>query len=301
VQWQRIASEAVTEPARGWWAVGAGSVRVEPAEHVEEHDADEFAFVVAHDLKQPLQGIRAYCELLSDGYGDRLDGEGRRHLDTVVRLCDRLAGSISGLLRYYHSGQINPSDAEVDLNGVVEGVVEAVRPVLASRRASVQVADRLPAVRCDAVLVGEVFHNLISNGLKFNESREPRVEIGVAGGDPPAISVRDNGIGIPDEHHEAVFAIFRRLHGRGRYEGSGAGLAIVRKIVESHGGRIWLQSEPGRGTTFYFTLGPARGKPHPTKSLTRPPHWATLGGRLVSPQAGGVREQERQARGPAQQ
>ena len=270
-----IGQETATAPARGWWAVGARSVRVEPADHFDPDAEEEFAFAVAHDLKQPLQGIRAYCELLQDDYEEQLDAEGRRRLNVLIKLCDRLAGSISGLLQYCRSGEITASDAEVDLNAVVDDVVEAVRPVLDARRGLVEIVDRLPAVRCDATLVGEVLTNLISNGLKFNESPRPRIEIGALPGDPPVFYVRDNGIGIPDEHHEDVFAMFRRLHGRERYEGTGAGLAITRKIVESHGGRVWLESEPGVGTTFFFTLAPAPREPRDAKSLTQPPHWAS--------------------------
>jgi light-regulated signal transduction histidine kinase (bacteriophytochrome) len=139
----------------------------------------------------------------------------------------------------------------------------------------VRVVDPLPVVQGDALLIGKVLANLISNGLKFNQSEIPQVEIGALAGNPPVIYVRDNGIGIPKQYHDEIFTIFRRLHGRARYEGSGAGLTIVRKIVESHGGRVWLESEPGRGTTFFFTLGPARGEATPAKPPTQPPHWAT--------------------------
>jgi len=270
-----IDQETVTAPTRGWWAVGARSVRVEPADHFEPDAEEEFAFAVAHDLKQPLQGMRAYCELLQDDYEDELDAEGQRRLSVLIKLCDRLSGSISGLLRYCRSGEITPSDAEVDLNAMVDDLLDALRPVLDARRGLVEIVDRLPAVPCDATLVGEVLTNLISNGLKFNESDRPRVEIGFLPGDPPVFYVRDNGIGIPEEHHEDVFAMFRRLHARDRYEGTGAGLAIVRKIIESHGGRVWLESEPGVGTTFFFTLAPAAREPRDAKSLTQSPHWAS--------------------------
>jgi signal transduction histidine kinase len=127
-----------------------------------------------------------------------------------------------------------------------------------------------------------VFANLISNGLKFNESPQPWVEIGTSRSRALTIYVRDNGIGIPREHHQTIFALFRRLHSRKRYSGTGAGLAIVRKIVESYGGRVWVESEPGRGSSFYFSLGPAppaaaavRPDPAQTrKPAAKPPHWS---------------------------
>jgi chemotaxis family two-component system sensor kinase Cph1 len=272
MQGQAVAGDAVAARS-GWWALGARSVRVETPESDGDH-ADDFAFVVSHDLKQPIQGIRAYCELLLDDYHDALDAEGRRRLNVLIRLCDRLAGSISGLLQYYRAGKVPPARDEVDLGTLAAEVVETFRPVIESRRASVEMVDPLPVVQCDASLVAAVLGNLISNGLKFNQSDEPRVEIGCLAGDPPVIWVRDNGIGIAEQDREEVFVIFRRLHSRQDYEGTGAGLTIVRKIVEAHGGRIWLESEPGRGTTFFFTLGPPTSDSKPAETPSSHPHWA---------------------------
>jgi two-component system, chemotaxis family, sensor kinase Cph1 len=121
-----------------------------------------------------------------------------------------------------------------------------------------------------------VLGNLIINAMKFNESEQPSIEIGVANRQPPTIFVRDNGIGIAREHHETIFAPFSRLHSHKQFDGSGLGLAIVRRIVESYGGRVWLESEPGQGSTFYFSLAPAFA---PTENLAEspspagPPHW----------------------------
>jgi chemotaxis family two-component system sensor kinase Cph1 len=247
----------------------AGAV---PVDHADR-DPHDFALLVAHDLKQPLQGIRAYCEILVEDYEEKFDADGRRRLHALVTLCDRLAGSIDDLLDYSRAGQLRPSDGDVDLNAVVDEVVRDFRPIIDSRRVSVRVVDRLPVVRGDVTMLGKVFGNLISNGLKFNRSGRPSVEIGVLAGDLPVIYVRDNGIGIAPEHHQEVFTIFRRLHSRREYEGSGAGLTIVRRIVESHGGRIWLESEPGRGTTFFFTLGSAPVETKASHPAATRPHW----------------------------
>ena len=127
-------------------------------------------------------------------------------------------------------------------------------PAIDRRTARVDVKGQLPTVAADGVWVGEVFRNLIANALKFNDHQRPQVEIGCLDGG--TIYVRDNGIGIPACHHEAIFAMFRRLHGRDKYEETGAGLAFVRKIVEAHGGRVWVESQPDHGSTFYFTLSP---------------------------------------------
>ncbi len=236
-------------------------------------ELDDFASVVSHELKEPLAGIRAYCEILLEDYEDKFDAHGRARLSALVEMGDRLAASIDRLLAYSRIGRVPRGDTDVDLNGMVEAVLRTLRPTLDPQHAAVRVVGRLPLVKGDAVLIGQVFGNLISNGLKFNDDKWPRVEIGSLPGDPPAVYVRDNGIGIAQEYHQEVFAIFRRLHSPDKYEGFGAGLTIVRKIVESHGGRIWIESEPGRGTTFFFTLGPPSADAPTSEPGTRPPHW----------------------------
>ena len=235
-------------------------------------ELDDFAYIASHDLKEPLRGISGYCQILREDYQERLDDEGRRRLDALIEMCSRLGGLIESLLTYSRAGKVRPAETGIDLNRVLHRTLESLRPAIDERGASVQVVDRLPRVNGDAALVDMVLANLISNGLKFNRSERPEVEIGCLVGDPPTIYVRDNGIGIAAKHHEAIFAIFRRLHNRNEYEGSGAGLTIVRKIVESHGGRVWLESEPGRGSTFFFTLAPC-GEAPAARPSAKPPHW----------------------------
>jgi len=263
---------AETDPARVQRQASQPKVRAEQPDRVE-CGAEEFAFIVSHDLKEPLRGIQAYCQILLEDYEHKLDATGRRRLGALARMCDRLAHSIDGLLTYCRIGQVQSAHEQVDLNAVVDDVLHTFRPMIDSRRASVRVAGRLPTVKGDAVLIGEVLVNLVSNGLKFNRSERPQVEIGCIAGQVPTIYVRDNGIGILEQYHEEIFTIFRRLNSRREYEGSGAGLTIVRRIIESHGGRVWLESEPGRGTTFFFTLGPATTEAVPAKPPTGPPHW----------------------------
>jgi len=242
-------------------------------------ELDDFAYIASHDLKEPLRGISAYCEILLEDYHERLDETGRQRLLKLVDLCQRLENLITDLLTYCRVGGVRPATTGIDLGEVVDEVLETLGPAVDRRQALVQVASRLPVVTGDPTLIGIVLSNLVANGLKFNQSPQPRVEIGCLPTQPPTIYVRDNGIGIPREHHETIFTIFRRLHGRSQYEGTGVGLTIVRKIVQSHGGRIWLESEPGAGTTFYFTLGPEEEKP--SAAGPKAPHWAeraTVGG-----------------------
>jgi len=231
-------------------------------------ELDDFAYVASHDLKEPLRGIRAYCDVLLEDYYQRLDADGRRRLAALGTMCDRLGTLIDNLLTYCRVGRVSPSREKVDLGAVVSEVLQTLDPAIRQRNARVRVAPGLPVVSGDATLIGMALANLVTNGVKFNLSRRPRVEIGVLTRRPAVVYVRDNGIGIAREHQEAVFEIFRRLHSRTQYEGSGAGLTIVRKIVEAHGGRVWLESEPGRGSTFYFTL--ARDQ---QRTGARPPHW----------------------------
>jgi light-regulated signal transduction histidine kinase (bacteriophytochrome) len=161
---------------------------------------------------------------------------------------------IDDVLTYSQIGRKQPEPQEADLGEIVADVLETLGPAIDGRAARVRVKGRLPRLAADRVWVGEVFRNLIANALKFNDREQPRVEIGCKDGG--TIYVRDNGIGIAACHHGAIFAMFRRLHGRDKYEGTGAGLTFVRKIVEAHGGRVWLESRPGHGSTFYFTLSP---------------------------------------------
>jgi PAS domain S-box-containing protein len=217
-------------------------------------ELDDFTYVASHDLKEPLRGISAYCHILLEDYVDRLDADGQRRLAALVDLCGRLSRLIDDLLNYSRIGRGQREHRGIELQEVVSDVIQTLGPLIDQRQAVVQVDGPLPSLQADPLWVGEVFRNLVTNALKFNDSPLPRVEIGCDGSG--TLYVRDNGIGIEPRHHEEIFAMFRRLHSRRRYDGTGAGLSIVRKIVEQHGGSIWLESQPGAGSTFYFTLGP---------------------------------------------
>ncbi|MCX7426344.1 MAG: ATP-binding protein [Planctomycetia bacterium] len=242
------------------------------AEQVDavNRDLDDFTYMASHDLKEPLRGISGYCEILLEDYRDRLDPDGVRRLEALTGMCDRLAKQIENLLAYYRVGRTHDVDTDVDLEEVAAEQLDTLGATIDQRRASVEIAGRLPAAKGDPTLFGMVLANLISNSLKYNESKPPRVQLGAVAGEPCTIYVRDNGIGIDPKYHDAIFTIFRRLHGRKQYEGTGAGLTIVRKIVQSYGGRIWLESEPGQGSTFYFTLPPATKR---VPSGPNAPHW----------------------------
>jgi PAS domain S-box-containing protein len=228
-------------------------------------DLEDFAYVVSHDLKEPLRGIATFASFLEEDAGERLTPEDRDTLATLVRLAGRMHELMDSLLEYSRAGRAELAVADTDLNQVVSEARESLGPWLAQQNAEVQVAGTLPRLRCDAMRLRQVFTNLITNAVKYNDSSPRTVEIGAAGARPPAavgdgraqpaIYVRDNGIGINERHHQTVFKMFRRLHPRERYGGgTGSGLAIVKAIIERHGGKVWVESRPGAGTTFWFTL-----------------------------------------------
>lgn len=219
-------------------------------------ELDQFAHVVAHDLREPLRGVHNLAGFLMADLGERIDGESREMLETLSRLSRRMDEQVRAIRRFARIGREALDIVPADLNRALAAVRESLR-VLADERGGEIAAPRpLPSVPCDPVLVQDLFRNLIANGLKYNDAVAPRVEIDAAGPERrPVFRVRDNGIGIPPERQEEVFAMFRRLHGRSEYSGgTGAGLAIARRIVRRHGGWIWLESAPGEGTTFFFTL-----------------------------------------------
>jgi len=227
-------------------------------------ELDDFAYIASHDLKAPLRGIHNYANFLLEDYASKLDEDGRIKLQTLGRLAKRMEDIINDLLTFSRVGRTEQSLADVDLNAVVADVLDSLKVFLEEANAKVSVPEPLPQLHCDQVRVRAIFHNLVTNGIKYNDNAEKQVLVGWEENAEGEIvfSVSDNGIGIPEKHREKVFGIFKRLHSGEKYGGgTGAGLAIVKKIVEQHRGRIWLDSEPGQGTTFHFTLGqtPANG------------------------------------------
>jgi signal transduction histidine kinase len=228
--------------------------RAEEALRQSNTDLEDFSHIVSHDLKEPLRGIMMTAKFALDDHGDKLPPDGRRQLETLVRLPTRLAEMLDALLDYSRVWRSDLGITETDLGAVVAEVIDSLRPWLAEHHAQVTVAGKLPTLRCDRIRVAQIFSNLIANGVKYNKSEPKRIEIGARDG---ALYVKDNGIGIPPEKIPQIFRMFRRLHGQDQYGGgTGSGLALVKKTVERHGGRVWVESAPGQGSTFLFTLTP---------------------------------------------
>jgi signal transduction histidine kinase len=225
-------------------------------------ELDDFAYIASHDLKEPLRGIHNFALFLLEDYSDKLDAEGKSKLETLPRLTRRLESLIDSLLHFSRVGRLDLAMDQVNLDETLAAVLDSLGPQLTEQRVAVRVPRPLPTVLCDRARVGEIFHNLITNAAKYNDKPEKWIEIGYLNSHSgngrhghPVFYVRDNGIGIQERHFEAIFRIFKRLHGRDQFGGgTGAGLTIVKKIVERHSGRVWLESTCGEGTTFYFTL-----------------------------------------------
>ncbi len=218
-------------------------------------ELEDFAYIVSHDLKEPLRGIQNFADFLRNKSADRMDSQQLAWLDVITRLSIRLRGQIDSLLRYSRAGRQNCERVDVDLNILLRTVFDGVAALISEKGVNITIPREFPYVRCDKTATIAIFENLITNAAKYNDKLEKRVEIGYLEGATLTFYVRDNGIGIDSKYHDQIFNIFRRLHGRDEFGGGyGTGLTIARRHAERQGGRLWLESEPGVGSTFYFTL-----------------------------------------------
>jgi signal transduction histidine kinase len=231
----------------------AGSLE-ERTEDLERsnRELEQYAAVTSHDLKEPLQTVSIYAQLLSRNYRDTLDDEGRRNLDNILTGTESMRTLIRDLLEYSRVGNGTLRAQPVETDPLVLHALDNLAGTISDKGAEVT-KDRLPVVRADPKQLGQVFQNLLSNALKFSERERPAVHVGVTRENGAwRFSVRDNGIGIDPANAERIFEPFARVGGG--YEGTGIGLAICQKIIEHHGGRIWVDSSPGSGSTFHFTI-----------------------------------------------
>ena len=218
-------------------------------------DLEQFAYVASHDLQEPLRKVASFCQLLEERYGDELDEKGRLYILYAVDGAKRMQALIADLLHFSRVGRDTAGFVSCDLQALVTAVVEANSVGIESTGATIRFAD-LPTVNGDPSLLSALFQNLITNALKYRSADvDPEVNISATLNGEWTFEFSDNGIGIAESFRERVFVIFQRLHGRDEYEGTGIGLALCKKIVEFHGGDIWIApSLPGGGTTVKWTL-----------------------------------------------
>jgi signal transduction histidine kinase len=222
-------------------------------------DLEQFAYVASHDLQEPLRKVYGFCQLLERRYGDQLDDRAKEYIWYAADGAKRMQALINDLLAFSRAGRTTEAFRPVDLNRVVAEALDAFDDAIVASGATVTVAD-LPEVDGDAGLLGAVFQNLLGNAVKFRSDQPPRVDVTAScQNDEWTIKVSDNGIGVDPLYADQIFTLFGRLHHKSDYAGTGIGLALSKKIVEFHGGRIWLETTDEQGATFAFTL-PARSR-----------------------------------------
>ncbi len=224
-------------------------------------ELEQFAYIASHDLQEPLNTISSFIGLIAEDYGDSFDEVGKESLAFISDASKRMKNLIDALLEYSRLGR-SREYKNVDCNIVLQELQDDLKKIIEETNANITIG-KLPVVKGSEIELRLLFQNLISNAIKFRDAKTiPKIDISCTkrGNSKEKVnsfwqfSVKDNGIGIPEEHKERIFAIFQRLHSRDQYQGTGIGLAHCKKIVESHGGEIWLESKEGKGSTFHFTI-----------------------------------------------
>lgn len=217
-------------------------------------ELDQFASVASHDLQEPLRSMTTYLFLLARALEGKVSAEARAHIEAATESARRMKRLVSGLLEFSRIEARGSELQRVDCDGLLKEVLAALDSAIKEKGARITIMP-LPAVQGNPVMLLQLFQNLLDNALKFSGGQSPKIELGADRFDRQArFWVRDHGIGIDQNHFLVIFKLFKRLHTSEEYPGSGLGLALCKKIVDRHGGRLWLESVPGQGSTFYFTL-----------------------------------------------
>jgi light-regulated signal transduction histidine kinase (bacteriophytochrome) len=217
-------------------------------------ELEQFAYVASHDLQEPLRMVASFSQLLQRRYKDQIDEDANDYIEFIVEGANRMKDLIDDLLAF---SRLNTEAKEfklTDINNVLDDVLVNLNPSIVENNAQITHGP-LPIIKVDSSQIRQLLQNLISNAIKFHGDKPPKIHISAKeSGKEWLFSVSDNGIGIDTEHLEKIFNVFNRLHTREEYEGTGIGLAICKRIINRHEGRIWVESEEGKGSTFYFTI-----------------------------------------------
>lgn len=212
----------------------------------------DFAYVVSHDLKAPLRGIKTISDWISTDYADKLDNDGKEQLSLLANRVDRMHNLIDGILQYSRIGRIEEEKVQINLNGLVLEIVDMLAP---PENITITIENELPTIECEQTRITQVFQNLLSNAVKYMDKPQGRIKVGcIEENRLWKFSITDNGPGIEEKYFEKIFKIFQTLTPRDEFESTGIGLTVVKKIVELHKGKVWVESKVGEGTTFFFTL-----------------------------------------------
>ena len=219
-------------------------------------ELQEFAYITAHDLKTPLRGIGTLANWLSTDYADKFDEEGKKQVTLLVDKAKQMSALIDGIMQYSKLGHTSPEKRQVDLNTAVSDIIASIEP---PENIHITIENELPILMCEKTQIMQVFQNLLSNAIKYMDKPEGQIKVGCLElGDFWKFSVTDNGPGIDEKYHKKIFKIFQTLSQQDRVDSTGIGLSIVKKIVELNAGIVWVESEPGKGSTFFFTVPKSR-------------------------------------------
>lgn len=221
-------------------------------------ELDSFVYTASHDLRAPLRGISSFAGFLEEDCKDQLDENGREYIQEIRKGAERLTHLIDDLLTLSRISRVHNPYENTDISNLIQSTIQRLQYDIDENQVELKVQEDIPHIDCDRIKMGAVFLNLINNAIKFsskNKDHPPRIEVGYTGSsDVHQFHVKDNGIGIASEYHEQIFGVFKRLHTQDEFEGTGAGLSIVKRVIDDHNGRIWIESSPGSGAVFYFTI-----------------------------------------------